>query len=84
MRSRSGTLLIISILLIVFGIALTFFLIKAQYDDCADRWNNNLDGFGRKYDSVQACFWERSTGIIILSVILGAIPFFTGCYLLLR
>lgn len=82
MNRQNKMLLTMGIVLIVFGILLAVFLIKAQYDDCVESWNKNLDGFGYKYDSAKACFWERSSGVILLYVFLGSMPFYAGCYLL--
>lgn len=64
----------IGLLCILVGIALAVLLIKGQYDACKHQWVNNLDGFGRKYSSVQNCFWERSGGLVLLYLIFGSIP----------
>lgn len=60
--------------LMLVGILVAYLLIKYQYDDCAHRWLNNLDGFGKKYRSVWDCFISRSKGAILISLLLGSIP----------
>lgn len=74
----------IGLLCILAGIALAFFLIKGQYDACKHQWVNNLDGFGRKYSSVQNCFWERSGELVLLYLILGSIPVGIGIGIMKR
>ena len=74
--------MIAGIACIVIGLLLAFLLIFDGYCDCADRYINNRDGFGSKYDSVWDCFITRSTGLILVSLFLGALPFSLGCYLL--
>ena len=76
--------LISGILLILLGICITFFMIKYQYDDCAYRWINDYDGFGRKYDSIWDCFITRSKGAVIISVLFGAIPVAIGYKLIIN
>ena len=81
-EQRNKFLLIAGIVCIVIGLLLAFLLILDGYCDCAKRYQNNLDGFGSKYDSVWDCFTERSTGLIFVSLFLGSIPFILGCYLI--
>ena len=76
--------LIIGIVLILVGVLLSFLLIKHQYDDCAYRWDHNLDGFGFKYASAWDCFVTRSTGAIMLFLAAGFVPLVIGCCLIRR
>ena len=77
-RGYAVTKFSIGLILILVGVLLIIFLIKRQYDICESQWINNFDGFRRKYSSVQNCFWERSSGIILLYIILGIIPMGIG------
>ena len=69
-------------IVLFFGVLLSLILIKSTYDDCAYRWTNNIDGFGKKYESVQDCFVTRSTGSILFSIFLGMGVSLTGLYLI--
>lgn len=75
---------VIGIVLMLAGIAVSFLQIKYQYDDCAYRWHNNLDGFGLKYASAWDCFITRSTGMIVASLIVGIFLFVIGYDLIRR
>ena len=83
-EKRRKILLIAGIACIVIGLLLTVLLILSGYCDCANRYLNDLDGFGYKYDSVWDCFTECSTGLILVSLFLGSLPFSLGCYLLIN
>ena len=83
-EKRRRVLLIAGIACIVIGLLLAFLLILDGYCDCANRYLNDLDGFGHKYDSVWDCFTERSTGLILVSLFIGTLPFSLGCYLLIN
>lgn len=76
-------MLISGISLVLLGLCITFFMIKLQYDNCANRWINNLDGFGLKYDSIWDCFITRSMGAILLAVLFGVIPVVIGYRLII-
>lgn len=76
-------MLISGITLVLIGFGITFFLIKYQYDSCAEQWNNNLNGFGLKYESVWDCFMTRSLSTILVSFLLGAIPVTIGYRLII-
>lgn len=65
------TRLIIALCVILIGFLLAFVLLKLQYDHCAYKWLNDLDGFAKKYDSVWDCFITRSTGDILVSGIIS-------------
>ena len=75
-------MLISGIVLVLLGICITFFLIKYQHDDCAYLWTNDINAFGKKYDSVWDCFISRSKGAVIISILLGAVPVAIGCMLI--
>ena len=79
-RSR----ILIGIVLMLVGVLIAFLIIKVQYDDCAYRWINDLDAFGRKYASVWDCFITRSKGCMMIAVVIGSIPFMAGCHMLQR
>ena len=73
-KAQKQIRIIRGIILIMVGILIIFLLLRFQFDDCANRWLNNLDGFGKKYSSVWDCFWTRSKAAIVISLILGAFP----------
>ena len=83
-KMKCRTRIICGVALIIVGIIVAFFLMKFQYDDCAFRWLNNHDGFAKKYTSVWDCFWDRSKGTILISLVLGLIPVGIGSYLCKR
>ena len=79
---KSQTLrLAVGIILVLAGCLISFLLIKSQYDDCAYRWINDLDAFGKKYASVWDCFVTRSKGAVVIALVAGGIPFSIGCRL---
>lgn len=82
--SNKTNLLIAGIALIVIGVILAVVLIAYQYDQCAYQWLNDINGFGRKYDSAWDCFTERSTGLIVIAIAIGAVCEALGIFLLFR
>lgn len=76
--------IIVGILLILVGILVAFLLIKLRYDDCANRWINDLDGFQKKYDSVWDCFKTRSMGAVFVYLLLGFFSVADGLHLLFK
>ena len=73
--------IVLGVFLMLVGILIAFLLIRYQYNDCANSWLNNLNGFGYKYTSVWNCFITRSKGAIIISLLIGSIPIYFGCSL---
>ena len=76
--------MVAGIVLICAGILMAFVGLKLQFDDCAYRWSNDLDGFGRKYASIWDCFWLRSKVAILVSLIFGLIPIGLGSFICKR
>lgn len=73
---------IIGVILILIGMLLIMLPILCQYYDCVQRWENDLDAFGRKYTSIWDCFWSRSKGAILVSLLLGSVPINAGIHYL--
>ena len=76
--------IVVGIFLILVGILVAFLLIKFRYDECANRWVNDLDGFQKKYDSVLDCFKTRSMGAVFVYILLGFFPITAGLHLLFK
>ena len=76
--SQKRVRILCAILLICLGLLIIIVPVIYQYRNCADRWLQDLDAFGKKYDAVWDCFWSRSKGAILISLVSGFIPITAG------
>lgn len=65
----------------IVGLAIFLFLVTAIIFQDLYVWQNNIDGFAKKYDSLADLIFSREKGAFLIAAIVSLIPACTGFFL---
>ena len=70
----------VGLILIIAGLSITLFLIGATLIQDAYIWVNSINALAQKYDSFYDMIAKRETGSFLISIAIGSMLFFPGCF----
>lgn len=67
--------------LMIAGLVIFLFLVAAIFSRNLYVWQNNIDGFAKKYASLADLIYSREKGAFLISAVAGFIPSCIGFFL---